>query len=83
MILPSSASDWEDIDVGGARSMGLPNEQRAESWREIEASGEENGGGLAVIASMTRGTHLKPPAGVDPVQDFALCPDRKQRRQHV
>ena len=69
--------DWGEVVAGWARSMGLLNERRAEPWREIEAPGEENGGGLASVASMTRGTHLKPSAGADPVQDLALWPSLK------
>ena len=69
--------DWGEVVVGEALSMGLLNEHRAESWRESGAPGEENGGVLAAIASMTRGTHLKPSAGADPVQDLALWPSLK------
>ena len=71
--------DWGEVVAGWARSMGLLNEHRAEPWREIEAPGEENGGGLAAVASLTRGTHLKPSAGADPVQDLALWPCLKHR----
>ena len=55
----------------------------AVGWRELEASSRKTGGGLSDGLSMTRGTHLKPLTGADPVQDFALWPGRKQRRQRV
>ena len=52
-------------------------------WRELEASSCIDGGGLSDGLSMPRGTHLKPPAGADPVQDFSLWPCRKQRQQRT